>query len=58
MILIEILCVLCVLFTAYFFGTVIFETYVDVGGIGAGSRWGYAKKFASKFWDNFIYRLP
>lgn len=55
MILIELF---CILFTIYFFGAVAFETYVDVGGIGANTRWGYVKKFASKFWGNFIYRLP
>lgn len=49
---------ICYLFTAYFLGAIAYETYLDLKPMGYSDRWVYAKKFAAKFSQNFIYRLP
>lgn len=48
----------CYIFTAYFLAAVAHETYNDLKE-GEYADWKvYAKKFARKFWSNFIYKLP
>lgn len=53
-----ILNLVCCIFTAYFLGAVIFETYIDLSGEEYPNKSVYARKFLSKFWANFVYRLP
>ena len=48
----------CYIFTAYFLGAVGFETYNDLKDGEYATRLIYAKKFAQKFWSNFVYKLP
>ena len=48
----------CYIFTAYFLAAVAHETYNDLKGGEYASRKVYAKKFAQKFWSNFVYKLP
>lgn len=48
----------CYIFTAYFLGAIAFETHNDLKEGEFSSRLIYAKKFAKKFWYNFVYKLP
>lgn len=48
----------CYIFTAYFLAAVAHETYNDLKEGEYATRLIYAKKFARKFWSNFVYKLP
>lgn len=48
----------CYLFTLYFLVAVGYETVRDLKGTEYSSKLVRARKFAAKFWSNFLYRLP
>lgn len=48
----------CYLFTLYFLVAVGYETFRDLESSQYSSKLVYAKKFAVRFWSNFLYRLP
>lgn len=48
----------CYLFTLYFLAAVGYETVRDLATGEYPSKLAYARKFAAKFWSNFLYRLP
>lgn len=54
----QILLVLCVVFTVYFMARICFITLDDLKGTPREPKFIFLKKFAKKFSENFIYHLP
>ncbi|AGY47789.1 hypothetical protein Maynard_67 [Salmonella phage Maynard] len=54
----QILLVLCVVFTVYFMARICSITLDDLKGTPRVPKFIFLKKFAKKFSENFIYHLP